>query len=151
MSKTKKSDKTDPKKEFNTFRFTDYKVYHESKKWYQEVLQLRGVLEATALWNPLKGNLHSLVMNIAAASTKLPMDAKRYLGNGITAINKAVACLDIACDEGAIDPDEFSVFTEGFKGMVIQLKSFIKALGAARPPKGEQTPETQAGADSVTA
>jgi len=76
--------------------------------------------------------MNSVVMNITAASTKLPGEARRYLGNSITASNKVVACLDIACDLEAISPDEFQIMSDGFKGVIIQLKSFIKALGAPK-------------------
>lgn len=116
-----------------TFRFVDYKVYHESKKWWQEVLALKGILEPTPeLWYQLKSNMTALVMSITSASTKLPNDAKRDLSNAITSVNKTVACLDMACDLQVITPEEFQVFTEGFKGLIIQLKCFIKALGTKK-------------------
>ena len=124
------------KKEYKTFRFIEYKVYQESKKWFQEILSLKGILDSyPELWYQLKNNSTSLVMNIAAASTMLPNEARRYLGNSITAANKAVACLDIACDMQAITPEEFKIFSEGFKGVIIQLKSFIKAMGTRKYPK----------------
>ncbi|MGE3279240.1 MAG: hypothetical protein AB7J40_05680 [Candidatus Altimarinota bacterium] len=116
----------------NTFRFMDYRVYQESKKWHQEALSLKGVFAANSdLWNQLKIHTTSVVMNIAAASTKLPEQAKFSLGSSITAANKAVACLDIACDLQAITPDEFQLFSEGFKGVIIQLKGIIKKMGLA--------------------
>lgn len=114
-----------------TFRFFDYKVYRDSKGWYQEIMSLKGLLEEnTDLWYQLKGNITSMVMNIAAASTKLPHEAKKYLGNSITAANKAVACLDIASDLQVISEEEFELLSEGFKGIIIQLKGFIKAIGS---------------------
>lgn len=126
------------KKEYNTFRFVDYKVYQESKKWFQEILSLQGVLEINSgLWNQLKANVMSVVMNITAASTQLPMEAKRYLGYSITAANKSVACLDIACDLQSISVEEFKTLSEGYKGVIIQLKSFIKALGGKPSSKAE--------------
>lgn len=120
-------------KEYQTFRFVDYRVYQDSKKWFEEVLTLRGLFDTTpSLWNQLKNNVTSVVMNIAAASTKLPQEARRYLGFSITAANKSVACLDIARDLETITSDEFQTFSEGFKGVIIQLKKFIKALGAGK-------------------
>ncbi|MDF2378990.1 MAG: four helix bundle protein [Candidatus Gracilibacteria bacterium] len=127
-----------------TFRFFNYKVYQESKNWYQEVSHLKGILEDnTDLWYQVKSNMTSLVMNIAAASTKLPDEAKRYLGNSITAANKAMACLDIACDLKVITNEELEALSEGFKGIIIQLKGFIKVLGkpsqrSNKPAKNEQ-------------
>lgn len=123
-------------KEIQTFRFVDYTVYQESKKWLQEIFSLKGIIEAnTDLWFQLKSQATALVMNIAAASTKLPNDAVWYLGNAITATNKVVACLDIACDLQAMSPQEFQNLRDGFKGIVIQLKSFIRALGTRRITK----------------
>jgi hypothetical protein len=118
------------KKVYPTFRFIDYKVYQDSKLWHQETLNLKGVFAANNdLWSQLKIQTTSVVMNIAAASTKLPQEARYFLSNGITAANKAVACLDIACDLQVITPEEFQTMSEGFKGVVIQLKSFIKKMG----------------------
>jgi len=126
----------DSPKEYTTFRFVDYKVYQESKKWLQEILALKGILDATPdVWYQLKSNVTQLVMNITAASTKLPNDAKRDLGNCITNANKVVACLDIACDLQAITPEEFQTLTQGFKGIIIQLKCFIKAIGTRKEPE----------------
>lgn len=130
------------KKPYITFRFMDYKVYQESKKLFQEIISLKGILEPyPELWHQLKSSIASVVMSIAGASTKLPDDAKRYLGSSITSANKAVACLDIARDFGTITSDEFQLISEGFKGVIIQLKGFIKALGAsARPQAAAQLP-----------
>jgi|CXWL01.1.fsa_nt_gi hypothetical protein len=120
-------------KHYPTFRFVDYKVYHESKKWWQEALGLKGILESnTELWEQLQTNITDLVMKITSASTKLPPEAKRDLSKAITSINKVVACLDMACDLQVITPEEFQDFTDGFKGLVIQLKCFIKALGVKK-------------------
>ncbi|MDP2691815.1 MAG: four helix bundle protein [bacterium] len=139
MNTTASAPTTEPKT-YSTFRFVDYKVYQESKKWFQEVSSLKGILESsTDLWYQLKNNITSVVMNIAAASTKLPLEARNYLGGSITAANKAVACLDMACDLQAISLDEFKTLSEGYKGIIIQLKSFIKALGARKESEAEQS------------
>lgn len=122
----------------------DYKVYQDSKKWHEEALSLKGVFDVNPdLWYQLKTQTISVVMNIAAASTKLPQEAKRYLGGSITAANKAVACLDIACDLQTISPDEFQVFSDGFKGVIIQLKGFIKKMGGSTSFKTEPVTETK--------
>ena len=137
-STTTVSEKTYP----NIFRFVDYKVYQDSKNWYQEVVSLKGVLETnTDLWFQLKSHITSMVMNIAAASTKLPSEAQRYLGSSITAANKAVACLDIACDFGVITTDEFDTLSDGFKGIIIQLKAFIKGIGIRSAKAAESKAE----------
>lgn len=130
-------------KEYNTFRFVDYRVYHESKKWLQEVFSLKGIFETnTDVWYQLKSNMTALVMNIAAASTKLPGDAKRYLGNSITAANKSVACLDIACDLQVIRPEEFEAVSAGLKGVIIQLKCLIRAMGTKKADETASANET---------
>jgi len=133
--------KTDPQtdqtvsNDIQTYRFIDYQVYQESKKWFQEISSLRGVFETnTTLWHQLKAAMTSVVMNITAASTKLPSDARRYLGNAITSANKTVACLDIARDQQAITDEEFQTLSDGFQSVIIQLKRFIKALGSDRKP-----------------
>src|SRR3990172_9689977 len=144
MDTTDKNSTSQEKKEYKTFRFVDYKVYQESKKWFQEVLSLQGVLEDYSnLWNQLKYNTTSVVMNIAAASTQLPGDAKRYLSYSITASNKAVACLDIACDLQVLTPEEFQTLAQGFRGVIIQLKSFIKALGNRSPAETSKEAQTE--------
>lgn len=143
-STTNTSEQKEAKK-YTTFRFVDYRVYQESKKWFQEILSLQGVLEANSnLWSHLRNNVTSVVMNIAAASTKLPHEAKKYLGYSITASNKAVACLDIACDLQSITPQEFQTLSEGFKGVIIQLKSFIKALGSRSETRKEEAKPSEA-------
>jgi hypothetical protein len=144
MSTTTTNNTISAKEYPKTFRFMDYKVYQDSKRWHQEALDLKGVFSANSdLWNQLKIQTTSVVMNIAAASTKLPQDAKYYLGGSITAANKAVACLDIACDLQTITPDEFQVFSEGYKGVVIQLKSFIKKMGGSPSSKTNSVSETK--------
>lgn len=115
------------------FKFINYKVYQQSKQWFQEVVSLKGVLETnTELWHLLKSNCTSVLMNITAASTKLPQDAKRHLSYAITSANKAVACLDIACDSEAITAEEFETLSEGYKDVIIQIKGFIKAIGSPK-------------------
>jgi len=142
MSTTTIKNKENTAKEYSTFRFMDYRVYQDSKKWHQEALILKGIFEANPdLWYQLKAQTISVVMNIAAASTKLPTEAKRYLGSSITAANKAVACLDIACDLQVITPEEFQVLSEGFKGVIIQLKGFIKRMGGSAASKTEPVAE----------
>ena len=115
-------------------------MHQESKKWFQEIASLRGVIETnTDLWHQLKAAMTSVVMNITAASTKLPSDARRYLSNAITSANKTVACLDIARDQKAISEEEFQTLSDGFQSVIIQLKRFIKALGSDRKPAEAQT------------
>lgn len=144
---------TEKKKNYGpVFRFVDYHVYQDSKLWFREVLSLRGVIEnSTELWSQLKGNATSVVMNVAASSTKLPQEAKRYLGNSITAANKVVACLDIACDAEAITAEEFRDLSDGYKAIVIQLKGFIKAIGRPRVAKDEESTPIPAAAEAVAA
>ncbi len=125
-----------------TFRFIDYKVYQDSKYWFQEITSLKGILDTnTELWIQIKINITSVLMNITSSSTKLPKDAKKYLGNAITAANKVVACLDLACDVQALSPEEFQLLSNGFKDVIIQLKRMIKSLGS---PKTAETPEVVA-------
>lgn len=121
-------------KTYKTFRFVDYKVYQESKKWYLEMANLKGIFgdQNTSLWYQLSNNMNALVMNIAAASTRLPEDGKRSFGSAITSANKAVACLDIASDLNIISDEEYETLSDGMKGVVILLKSFIKAMGPAK-------------------
>jgi four helix bundle protein len=130
---------TEKKKKYGpVFRFVNYHVYQDSKLWLREIQSMKGVIEAnTELWSQLRGNSTSVVMNIAASSTKLPQEAKRYLGNSITAANKVVACLDIAVDAEAITAEEFEELSAGYKQIVILLKSFIKAIGRPRVAKEE--------------
>ena len=126
------------KKEYGPmYRFIEYNVYQESKKWFQEISSLKGVFESQLeLWPLIRSNCISVVMNIASASTKLPQEAKRYLSFSITSANKVVACLDIACDEQLISQEEFQTLSEGYKKVIIQIKSFIKAMG--RSEKSEE-------------
>jgi four helix bundle protein len=128
---------TEKKKNYGpVFRFVNYHVYQDSKLWFREILSLKGLIEEqTELWSQLRNSSTSVVMNIAASSTKLPQEAKRYLGHSITAANKVIACLDMACDAEAISSEEFEDLNEGYKQVVIQLKGFIKAIGRPKASK----------------
>ena len=122
------------------FRFINYSVYQDSKKWYQEMCSLKGIFgDQIELWQLLKSNITSVVMNIAAASTKLPSEAKRYLGFSITAANKAVACLDMAKDADIINQSEYDVLSEAYQAIILQLKGFIKAIGNTDQKEAEQS------------
>lgn len=143
---------TEKKKNYGpVFRFVNYHVYQDSKLWFREILSLKGLIEEnTELWSQLRNSSTSVVMNIAASSTKLPQEAKRYLGNSITAANKVIACLDMACDAEAISAEEFEDLSEGYKQVVIQLKGFIKAIGRPKVSK-EEDEVVPAEAELVTA
>ncbi len=144
---------TEKKKSYGpVFRFVNYHVYQDSKLWFREILSLKGVIEDnTELWSQLRGNSTSVVMNIAASSTKLPQEAKRYLSHSITAANKVVACLDIAVDAEAITAEEFEDLSEGYKQIVIQLKSFIKAIGRPKATNKEEDEIVTANAEPAMA
>lgn len=113
---------------YKVFRFLDYKVYQESKKWLQEISALSGVIENKKLFNKLESLALDVPLLIVSASTKLPDEAKDYLQRAVTSCNKLVACIDIATDYQLTAPEEFEMFQSGYKGITIQLKAFIKAI-----------------------
>lgn len=131
------------------FRFVNYHVYQDSKLWFREIMNIKGLVEdQTELWSQLRNSATSVVMNIAASSTKLPQEAKNYLGHSITAANKVVACLDMVCDAEVITTEEFTDLKEGYEAIIIQLKGFIKAIGK---PKSYQQQEEDSRVEAAQA
>jgi len=115
-------------KTYTTFRFLDYKVYQEAKKIFIELENMKEIFEKSSLYPALVNTSTSIVLHVAEASALLPKQAKKELQKAILATHKTVAILDIYTDLQELTPEEFNNFSELYKGIIFQLKCFIKAL-----------------------
>jgi ribonuclease HII len=82
--------------EYKTFRFVDYKVYHESKKWFQEIVAISGVVEDKELYKALKSNTLNIALNIASASIL----AKTYRDDYMNRLDKQFPMYDWRNNKG---------------------------------------------------
>lgn len=111
-----------------TFRFLDFKVYQEAKKFRREIVAIAKKLPKE-LANQLLRAALSVVLNIAEGSAKKSdRDFGRFLENALGSINEVVAGLDCAADEGSISQDEFEKLVLRAENIAKQLGGFAKKL-----------------------
>ncbi len=111
-----------------TFRFRDFKVYQEAKKFRQEVNKIAKRLSAEQA-SQLRRAALSVVLNIAEGSAKKSdKDFSRFLENALGSVSEVVACLDCALDDGAISQAEFENLVSRGENIAKQLGGFVKKL-----------------------
>ena len=111
------------------FRFRNFPVYKDSKKFRKELKELSRQKftkeEQYNLTSQLWRALNSILLNIAEGSDRYSdTDFSRFLNNSLTSLNEVVACLDCAFDDGYIDAGEQDKYLLKAEGLAKQLKAF---------------------------
>ena len=118
-----------------TFRFLDFKLYKDAKKFYNEIIELTKAFsrEYWDLGNQLRRCALSPCLNIAEGSGKYSdREFNRYTEIGLGSINEAAACLDIAHDNNLITKQEYENKLSQAKNIANQLGGLSKKLRASR-------------------
>jgi len=93
------------------FRFRQFKVYHDAKKFRKLCLKLVDKLKlqhAYDLADQIKRASLSVVLNIAEGSSKRSdIDFARFLETSSGSVNEVVAAFDLANDEDLISHNEY--------------------------------------------
>jgi len=114
------------------FRFRQFKVYHDAKKFRSYCLKLLEKLKAKHAYylvDQIRRASLSIVLNIAEGSSKRSdIDFARFLETSTGSVNEVVAGFDMACDEGLITQDEYSIIEKEGEEILNQLGGFIKNL-----------------------
>ena len=114
-----------------TFRFLDFTVYQDSKKFYKIVV---GVTEKFPgihkdLVRQLIRAVLSISLNISEGSAKKSdKDFNRYIENALGSVNESIAALDIAFDNKLIAINSFNELKELGENIAKQLGGLSKRL-----------------------
>ena len=114
-----------------TFRFLDFPVYLEAKKFYRGIILLTKNFprEYWELADQMRRSALSVCLNIAEGSAKRSdKDFNRYLTNSLGSINETVAGLDISQNESLIKKELFERFVTQSEMIAKQLGGFSKKL-----------------------
>lgn len=107
------------------FRFLDFKVYKDAKKFYNQVIELTNKIprKFDYLVLQLRRSALSVILNIAEGSAKKSdKDFNRYIENSLGSINESVACLEIILEHKLIAGEKF-------KELFLQTEEIAKQLG----------------------
>lgn len=114
-----------------TFRFTKFPVYVDSKHFYFTCLTLANSFPKPywELADQLRRATLSVCLNIAEGSAKYSdKDFKRFIENALGSINESFACLDIAKDQALIKQKEFNDLQQETESIAKQLGGLSKKL-----------------------
>ena len=107
------------------FRFLNFKVYKDAKKFYNQVTKITEKIpkKFDYLALQLKRCSLSVILNIAEGSAKKSdKDFNRYVENSLGSINEAVACLEIILEHKLITKEKF-------QELFLQAEEITKQLG----------------------
>ncbi len=107
------------------FRFLDFKVYKDAKKFYNRVIEITEKIprKFDYLVLQVRRSTLSVILNIAEGSAKKSdKDFNRYIENSLGSINEAVACLEIILEHKLITKEEF-------QELFLQAQEITKQLG----------------------
>lgn len=115
------------------FRFRQFQVYNDARKFVRELKNLSGTkfpgLEKFCLLSQLWRALDSIILNIAEGADRgTDKDFAHFLNNSHTSLNEVVACLDIALDNGYITKTEHDECLIKAGNLANQLTAFRKRL-----------------------
>ncbi len=113
------------------FRFFNFKVYQDSKKFYHLVVELSSEFDRryASLADQMRRSALSIVLNIAEGSAKKSdKDFNRYLKNSLGSVNETVAALDVACEAKLIARSTYHELIIQAEAIANQLGGFSKKL-----------------------
>ena len=110
------------------FRFRDFPVYHNSRKFIKEAKELSKKFPSTEnyiLRHQLWRALDSIVLNIAEGSERYSdLDFSHFLNNALTSLAESISCFDVAFDDKYISQSELNKVVEEGEELGKQLKAF---------------------------
>ena len=119
------------------FRYRQFKVYHDAKKFRRLALKLvKKLLERRAfdLADQIRRASLSVVLNIAEGSCKKSdMELARFLETSTGSVNEVAAGFDVAHDESLISLDDLMLIESEAEKILNQLGGFIKMLRNNNP------------------
>ena len=114
------------------FRFKNWPVYKDSRDLRNKV---KGVLkkfpkeERFELTSQMRRALNSILLNIAEGSDQgTDRHKAQYMGTALGSANEVMASLDIALDDGYINPTEYQELKEDTGRVAKQLMGFKRKL-----------------------
>lgn len=115
------------------FRFRDWQVYKDLRKFRQEVLEeiISKIPkeERFEIISQLKRALNSSILNVAEGAYRVSdRDFAHFLNQSVTSLNEVVACFDICLDNKSIDENLHKKFLKKTESLVAQLSGFQKSL-----------------------
>ncbi|MBN3033403.1 MAG: four helix bundle protein [Candidatus Saganbacteria bacterium] len=115
-----------------SFRFLDFPVYKEIKKYIGDVYSLSSNFpkdEQFGLTNQLRRAATSIALNLAEGSDRgSDQDFKRFIQMAIGSVNETVAVLDIALEMGFISQENYAIIIKKAESIVKQLSGFRQSL-----------------------
>ena len=114
-----------------TFRFLDFKVYQDSKRFYKEIILISRKFprEFWELGDQIRRSALSVCLNIAEGSGKnSDKEFNRYLDNSLGSVNETAAGIDIAFDNDLITNEKAKHLLGEAKEIANQLGGFSKKL-----------------------
>ncbi|MDD5055437.1 MAG: four helix bundle protein [Candidatus Peribacteraceae bacterium] len=124
-----------------TFRFRDFQVYKDARKFRSKVgaiLKQFPQSEKYRLVDQVHRSCLSVLLNVAEGSAKhSDLDFARFLEMSIGSLNELVAGFDAAIDDQFITEEQRKAIEIEAENLIKQLGGFIKTL---RAPKKESTP-----------
>jgi four helix bundle protein len=116
-----------------TFRFREWPVYNDSRKFRLEVNQLMKKYfpkdELYLLIDQIRRALNSLILNIAeGANRTTDKDTNSFINRALTSLDEVVAGLDCAHDDGYIDTETFELYLIKAENIAKQLRGFSNHL-----------------------
>ncbi|MDD4287622.1 MAG: four helix bundle protein [Candidatus Peribacteraceae bacterium] len=115
-----------------TFRFRDFQVYRDARKFRKKVasiLKLFPTTERYRLVDQIHRSCLSVLLNIAEGSAKRSdADFARFLEMSICSLNECVAGFDTAYDDALVTEEIRLDVEKAAELLVKQLGGFIKSL-----------------------
>lgn len=114
------------------FRFLNFKIYKDSKVFYQDILNLINRFPKEEKYNlidQLRRAGLSIILNIAEGCDRgTDKDFNRYLMNALGSLNEVVAGLDIAFENKYIDKSIYDSLLNKAENLSRQIGGFSKKL-----------------------
>ena len=114
-----------------TFRFLDFQVYQDSKRFYREIVHITRKFprEYWELGDQIRRSSLSICLNIAEGSGKSSdKEFNRYLNNSLGSVNETAAGIDIAYEQNLITKEISDSLLTKAKEIADQLGGFSKKL-----------------------
>lgn len=128
-----KNRRTEGRKSKSIFRFRDFPVYRDARRFRSDLKQLSKQSfpreEQHALTSQLWRALDSILLNIAEGSERYTdMDFSRFLNNALGSVNEVVACLDCALDSKYLEDSLHADYLAKAENLARQLKAFCSKV-----------------------
>jgi len=112
-----------------TFRFLQFKVYKDAKKYFKIILIFSERIKNYSFKDQIRRASLSIILNIAEGSAKRSdIEFARFLEISIGSLNEVVACIDIMKELKKINEKEYNQLIKESEKLAKQLGGFIKKL-----------------------